>query len=183
MYIINFSMNCISSKRSFVYHHCESFWYTLKRDDIQSWRTYEIQQWQNCHCWWYTIAFAMDKKIDLLSQVDFLVEATVRRFSPCVLVDRSACLPQCSQYPTHTYSAKKQRTTLFFYATYLLKLRILPPKTKKQFLRTAFLFGRGDNNVLRTFCARWPFRLLKSNAHSTQRTHTSLKNSVQHCFS
>ena len=76
MYIINSARNCISSKRSFVYHHCESLWYTLKRDDIQSWRTDEIQQWQNCHCWWYTIAFAMDKKIDLLSQVDFLVGVT-----------------------------------------------------------------------------------------------------------
>ena len=60
--------SCISSLRKrFLIH-------TWRCDDIQSLRTDEIQQWF-CHCWWYAIAFAMDKKIDLFSQVDFLVGA------------------------------------------------------------------------------------------------------------
>ena len=57
---------CISSLRKFFIH--------ASRDDMQSWRTDVIQQWQICHCWWYTIAFAMDKKILVPKNEDFLVE-------------------------------------------------------------------------------------------------------------
>ena len=70
---------CISSLRKL-------FWYTLKRDDMQSWRTDEIQQWQFCHCWWYTIAFAMDKKIPSPKTWNFLAPQTGLRthFIPCI---------------------------------------------------------------------------------------------------
>ena len=68
---------CISSLRKL-------FWYTLKRDDMQSWRTDEIQQWQFCHCWWYTIAFAMDKKIPVLKNRDFWAVRLI--LEPCVII-------------------------------------------------------------------------------------------------
>ena len=71
VYIINSVRNCISSKRSFVYHHCESFLIHAMRDDIQpdGWWYTPIA----CYRWWYAIAFAMDKKTDKLLLVCFLV--------------------------------------------------------------------------------------------------------------
>ena len=71
LYIINSVRNCISSKRSFVYHHCESFFDThLKvwwdtRAVLPPLMIYALRRW-------YTIALAMDKKIDLQKQVYFL---------------------------------------------------------------------------------------------------------------
>ena len=50
-----FRRNCISSKRSFVYHHCEKK-YSLRL------MIYTFGDEMHACAWWYTIAFAMDKK-------------------------------------------------------------------------------------------------------------------------
>ena len=47
--------NCISSKRSFVYHHCE------KKCSLRL-MIYTFGDEMHACAWWYTIAFAMDKK-------------------------------------------------------------------------------------------------------------------------
>ena len=50
-----FRRNCISSKRSFVYHHCE------KKCSLRL-MIYTFGDEMHAYAWWYTIAFAMDKK-------------------------------------------------------------------------------------------------------------------------
>ena len=50
-----FRRNCISSKRSFVYHHCE------KKCSLRL-MIYTFGDEVHACAWWYTIAFAMDKK-------------------------------------------------------------------------------------------------------------------------
>ena len=50
-----FRRNCISSKRSFVYHHCE------KKCSLRL-MIYTFGDEMHACAWWYTIAFAMDKK-------------------------------------------------------------------------------------------------------------------------
>ena len=57
--------SCISSLRKFF-------------DTRYAWWDAVLTDWwdttmANCHCWWYTIAFAMNKKIDKSKLVDFLV--------------------------------------------------------------------------------------------------------------
>ena len=64
-----FRKNCISSRQSLVYHHCESFLIHATRDEMQFWRTDEIQQWQ--------IAIVDD--IPLLSQ--WIKKSTSRNLS------------------------------------------------------------------------------------------------------
>ena len=49
-----FRRNCISSKRSFVYHHCE------KKCSLRL-MIYTFGDEMHAIAWWYTIAFAMDK--------------------------------------------------------------------------------------------------------------------------
>ena len=51
-----FRRNCISSMRSIVYHHCERG-YSLRL------MIYTFGDEIHAKAWWYTIAFAMDKKI------------------------------------------------------------------------------------------------------------------------
>ena len=50
-----FRRNWISSKRSFVYHHCE------KKCSLRL-MIYTFGDEMHAYAWWYTIAFAMDKK-------------------------------------------------------------------------------------------------------------------------
>ena len=73
LYIINSARNCISSRKRRGYHHCESIFDT----HLKVWWYTALTDWWDTRAtsrpWWYAIAFAMDKKIDLQKQVYFLV--------------------------------------------------------------------------------------------------------------
>ena len=92
-YIINSARNCISSRRSLVYHHCESFfWCTLR---VMIYSPDGLLRYNTAlPCWWYAIAFAMDKTIRTCFRKSLLsggqgwirtIEVVDGRFTVCSL--------------------------------------------------------------------------------------------------
>ena len=80
VYIIN-AKHCISSRRNLVYHHCERG-YSLRL------MIYTFGDEIHAKAWWYTIAFAMDKKFDKSKLVDFWCGRRARREKQLITVFR-----------------------------------------------------------------------------------------------
>ena len=104
-----FRRNCISSTRSVVYHHCESE-YNLRLMIYSLWRDIPVKADEiHANAWWYTIAFAMDKKIPSPKTWNFLappagLEPATRAYRGAVYCRARRCSLTLVQ--NHATSAK-----------------------------------------------------------------------------
>ena len=94
-----------------VYHHCESIFDT----HLKVWWYTALTDWWDTRAtsrpWWYAIAFAMDKKIDLQKQVYFLVGES--GFEPLKL--NSDRFTVCSLWPLGNSPVYKVITSYYLF--------------------------------------------------------------------